>query len=354
MPNHSHDDESTIREMLEIFGLTEKEIDVYLAVLRLGEATTSTIAEKANVSQQAVYTITERLADRGFVRVNSHASPKTISAIPPEESMGRVSSEIGKMTGLLDDLFNEPETQTPELRLVQSRKTAINRLRDAISQARNEIVLAIPERIYPDIESELQDARDRGVLVFLLIQGVSDDKDRFRETADAVRYWNEEGVFLYTVDIQTDNKTSFIGDSDLVSGTHRSGTGVVVSQRHLCNAIHGIFFSTYWASGVELFVTEPYALPRRFEWFRAAVFHAFLHDRSGTELRADIEVQNGETVSGAVTEIRQAFVEPVTSEFYLETALFLETAEGRVSVGGPDSFIEDYEAAVVTLRSADQ
>ena len=156
MSRHGEQTDDMLREELGEFGFSDKEIDVYLTLLSQGEATTGTISDDANVTQQAVYTITDRLEDRGLVRVNDHASPKTIRAIPPEESMTTLTSRIDSITPVLKERFNDTEPQTPELKMVKSQKTAIKRLRDAISKAQREVIVAIPEHIYPEIESELR------------------------------------------------------------------------------------------------------------------------------------------------------------------------------------------------------
>ncbi|SDM01056.1 Sugar-specific transcriptional regulator TrmB [Halogranum gelatinilyticum] len=357
MSQHGEQDDAMLREELGDFGFSDKEIDVYLALLSLGEATTSTISEEADVSQQAVYTITDRLEDRGLVRVNDHASPKTIRAVPPEESMAALSSRIDSITPVLKTRFNDTKPQTPELKMVKSHETALKRLREAISQAQREVIVAIPERIYPEIEQELQAARERDVLVFLLVQDVEDfeeAEERFSGVADVVRCWSENILFMFATDTQSTNpsvhQSALVGDALLLSGTHDVGDGVAVSEKHLAGSIHGMFFSAYWPAGTEVFVTDPDPLPETYDWFRQAVFQARLHLNAGADLLADVETKEGEIVSGKVSQVRQALVDPATNEYTLQTSLFLETDEGEVSVGGQSAILEDYEASSVTLR----
>ncbi|POG53936.1 TrmB family transcriptional regulator [Haloferax marisrubri] len=346
-----------LREELGDFGFSDKEIDVYLALLSLGEAATSAISEAADVSQQAVYTITDRLEDRGLVRVNDHASPKTIRAVPPKESMAALSSRIDSITPVLDSRFNDTKPQTPELKMVKSHETALKRLQEAISQAQREVIVAIPERVYPDIEHELQAARERDVLVFLLVQDVDDPstaRERFSGAADIVRCWTENILFLFATDTQSANpsvhQSALVGDALLLSGTHETGDGVAVSEKHLAGSIHGMFFSAYWPAGTEVFITDPDPLPKTYDWFRQAVFHAMLHKKRGTDIWADIETDDGETISGRVSNISQALIAPTTNEYTLQTSLTLETDEGEMSVGGRNAILENYEAKSVTLR----
>ncbi|EFW94235.1 transcriptional regulator, TrmB [Haladaptatus paucihalophilus DX253] len=338
-----------LTKKLTTFGFSEKEIDAYLALLSHGEATVSTLSEDADVSQQGVYNITERLENRGLVQVNSHASPTTIRAVPPATAMAKLSAEIESITPTLEKRFTESQRQDPEVQMIKSRKTILKRTKNAISQAQNEVILAIPESLYPEVESELKDAIDREAFVLLLISGMNaldEDVRQFEGSADVIHYWEESVPFLYTVDDQT----ALIGKADVVSSEQTDDDAVEVSRSMLTGTVLGTYLGTFWPASTEVFVRDPYPLPRTFDWFRQAVLHAALHMKEGTDLWADIEVENGTMISGPISDIRQGLVTPLSNEFSLETSIVVETDEGEVSVGGPTAFIEDYEAQFVTFR----
>lgn len=343
-------DEAALEEELRVLGLSDTEIATYLALLTRGEATTSTISEDADITQRAIYDIAERLENRGLVRVNDHASPTTIRAVPPKDAIASLSERLESMTPALEDRYNETQPQAPEIQMVKSRQTALKRLRSAISGAQHEVLVAVPQHVYPNIESELRAAVERDVLVLLLlgeVEGLEDSGRQFTGTADVVRCWNERLPFVYAVD----GESAMIGSASVLSSTQTSDETVAVSETGLAGAILGLYLSAYWPAATEVYVTDPCTLPRTFDWFRQATFHAMLHHKAGTDLWADVETDDGDSVSGSVTQVRQAFVEPPTNDFTLETSLYLEMDDGVVSVGGPGSFIEDYVAASVTLRS---
>ncbi|WP_435196292.1 TrmB family transcriptional regulator [Natronomonas sp. EA1] len=342
-------DEVVLEEELRVLGLSDTEIATYLALLSRGEATTSTVSEDAGVTQRAIYDIAERLENRGLVRVNDHASPTTIRAVPPDEAISSLSARLESMTPALDERYNEIQPQAPEIQMVKSRRTALKHLQNSISQATSEIAVAVPEHVFPSIEQELRAAVERGVLVFLLI-GKRDphdgDAQRFAGVADVVRCWSESLPLVYAVD----GESAMVGSANILASTQETEDAVSVSETGLAGAILGLYLSAYWPAATEVFVTEPCSLPRTFAWFRQATLHAVLHQHAGTDLWADVETDDGERITGWVTEVRQALVEPGTNDFTLETSLCLETDDGVVSVGGPGSFIEDYEATSVTLR----
>lgn len=350
---HDRFDGSDLRDELETFGLTGTEIDTFLSVISSGEATTSEISDDADVTQRAVYNIAERLEDRGLVRVNDHASPTTIRALPPEEAIGNLTRRLESITPALEERFNETEPGSPEIRMVKSRSTALKRIRGMISEADHEVTVAIPNSVYSDVEPEVREALDRGALVFLLIGDLDQPErfvDRAASTAHLARYWNESLPFLCTAD----GRSAMIGDSRLLKGAHANHTATFVSEPHLGGSVLGLFLSAYWPTATELYVTDPSSLPETFDWFRTASLNATLHRRAGTELFAEVETGEGITVSGAVEEVRQALVEPSTNSYTLENKLLIETRDGEVSVGGPGAFIEDYEAERITLRPLEE
>lgn len=348
MTRSSGEDEEDLREELSVFGLSDTEIDTYLALLSRGEATTRTVAEDADVTQRAVYGIAERLERRGLVRVKDHASPTTISALPPREAMEDLSARLESITPSLEERFDDPVNQAPEIQMIKSRETALKRLRTAISEAETEAFVAVPKHVYPEIESELRGAADRGVFTFLLLgeNDESDDECDFAGVADVVRYWSANLPFLYIVD----DGSAMIGDPHVLAVPHNDREAVTVSQKHLSGSVLGMFLSAYWPASEIRYVTAPEPLPASFDWFREAVFHAHLHRQEGRDLWADVVTKSGEELSGLVTDVRQAFVEPSTNDYTLETSLYLETDDGEVSFGGPGAFIEDYRAERVALR----
>ncbi|QPV63365.1 TrmB family transcriptional regulator [Halosimplex litoreum] len=346
-------DDGTLRDELNVFGFSDTEIDTYLAILEQGETTVRTVAEAADVTQRAVYNIAERLQDRGLVRVNDHASPTTIRALPPEEAIDALSNRLESITPTLENRFNETEPKTPEIQIIKARETAVKRLRRGISEADHEVLVAVPGHSYEDIEPELRDAVDRGVLVFLLVGGMADidaDELGLDETAAVVRSWSESLPFMYAAD----DEAAMIGHSGILSGTHVDKEAVTVTQDNLAGAIVGLYFGAYWPAATEVHVREPGDLPRTFDWFRHSVLEAVLHRREGAELEAVVRTDEGPEVAGRVSQVRQAFVEPATNDYTLETSLYVETDAGEVSIGGPGSFIEEYEGQTVTLQPVEE
>lgn len=85
------------RHLLE-FGLSEKEANVYLALLELGPSSVQVVAEKAGVNRSTAYALCEALKKRGLV---SEAEQEQRAVFIPE-SPQRLQEQLEKETQELD------------------------------------------------------------------------------------------------------------------------------------------------------------------------------------------------------------------------------------------------------------
>lgn len=70
-------------EALQQIGLTQGEIKVYLALLRLGQTTAGPIVDEAGVTRSKIYDILERLKQKGLVGYIVKEATRYFSAAPP-------------------------------------------------------------------------------------------------------------------------------------------------------------------------------------------------------------------------------------------------------------------------------
>ena len=71
-------------QALRNLGLTEGEIKVYIALIRLGETTTGPLVDESGVSVSKVYVILDRLADKGLVSHIVRQKTKHFKAADPQ------------------------------------------------------------------------------------------------------------------------------------------------------------------------------------------------------------------------------------------------------------------------------
>lgn len=340
----------SLPELLERFGLSDKEVDTYLALLEHGEAKASVIADEADVSKRYVYSVSEELEEKGFVEVKSHIVPTTIKAHSPDKVIEELQADVESIHTGLVDLYTEPEPTTEQIEVVKSKITLIKRIRSLISEASSEIVLSIPANYVEKFADELQAAVDRGVLVVLLITN-DVEPPAMDGLASVARRWEE----VMSTILAIDSERGVFAPAELMLQSETSRQGIVFAQDQLGPLIVGSFFGNYWPVARELYVAEPAPLPETYQTFRQACLHAELHNRNGATLTAKVagrltkSAEDQVVRTGTVTDVSQGLLKPLNNRFPVENSLVIDTGEQEVTVGGQGAFVEDIEADEITL-----
>ena len=349
----------TLHEHLGAFGLSEKEIDAYLAILRAGEATTGEVSRAADVSQGYVYELADALTERGLVTIDEAASPTVLRARPPDEALGSLNTRLDELRDGVDTLYTASADDGTAVEIVHSRATVRKRIERYLADAEREAFLVLPTPEVTHLRDALTTARRRGVFVYLL---AVDPLDTAADTewaacADVVRTWDATPA----VTVLVDERQGVLGSHSILSGRHGDDYALAFTQREVAGGFLGNVVANYWPMGEERYVSGPDPLPATYDHLRTAVTNAALHRVAGRELLADATLRDTETGAERrhervpVVGVRQNLVGEATNDFPMENSLVFETPEGRVAAGnaggslGP--FYEAYVAESVTLHS---
>ncbi|NGM69572.1 TrmB family transcriptional regulator [Natronolimnobius sp. AArcel1] len=351
-------DSEGLAGLLEQFGLSEKEIDTYLAILDHGASKASTIADAANVSKRYVYSISEELEERGFVEVDDHAVPTVIRPIDPGTVVDRLTTSVEAMEPELRSRYTTTDQPAEEFEVIKARQTVHKRIKQLLSDARTEVTLSVPASVLPEIQPTLERTANRGVLVLLLV-GVADgdhvDLESLAGTASAVRTWDALVPTMLTVDRQH----GLLAPSQLLTTSTSDTKAISLSQEQLAPVLAGSFLANYWPVAEEQHIAAAADLPATYDGFRHAVFQLALHRAIDTDLEVTVTgepVGNRDlpsTLTGTVTDVRQSLVRPATSTVPIENAFELEVDGEQYTIGGSGAFLEDFEADSVTISQVE-
>ena len=343
-------DDATLRAHLRRFGLSEKEVDTYLTLLEHGEATASTIADVAGVSKRYVYSVSETLENRGFVAVADHAVPTTIRALPPDEVVDELVRDAEAIRPALSARHTQTEPSDEQFEMVKSRVTVLKRVRSFIAEADTELALSVPAELLDEVDDELRAARDRGVLVLLLVSGTTELSRETTSLASVTRVWSEQMPTMLTAD----HRVGVVAPIGMLSSAHSDTQAIVFAQEHLGPVVVASFFGNYWPVAHEVSVADPAELPATYENFRHAVFQATLWLRAEYELSVELQgrtATDGEPVelTARIVAATQGLVEPTNNSFPVEHSLTVESGGETYTLGGYGAFLETIEADRVRL-----
>lgn len=93
-----------LKLVLQDFGLTENEVQIYLILLRLGSASASEITQKSKIHRINVYDILERLQEKGLVSYVIMGKRKHYEAVDPKKILEIEEERKKKIEQILPEL----------------------------------------------------------------------------------------------------------------------------------------------------------------------------------------------------------------------------------------------------------
>lgn len=131
-----------IKETLKEFGLTDNESEVYLILLKSGNLTSSQITDKAKIHRMNVYSIIERLQEKGLVsfvligkrKYYEASNPKTILKLE-EEKKKRIESIIPELTSQINT--SKPTQEA----LIYKDKKGIKAVLEEVTNSETEVYI---------------------------------------------------------------------------------------------------------------------------------------------------------------------------------------------------------------------
>lgn len=145
-----------MREILRKLDLSEKEIDVCLAIFQLGKGSVSALSRQAKVKRPTTYLILDKLAKQGLVTIDNSSHKQTFIAQPPSKLLDIIEAKrlrlakeeklIKQALPLLKSISNRDVTM-PEIRYFEGKEAVWNIVEDLI-KARSEAWLIVPGKIY--------------------------------------------------------------------------------------------------------------------------------------------------------------------------------------------------------------
>jgi HTH-type transcriptional regulator, sugar sensing transcriptional regulator len=126
-----------IKKVLQDFGLTENEADIYLVLLKLGSATASEILEKTSVHRINLYDILERLQEKGFVSFVILGKRKAYEAINPEKFIEIEKEKQENLKKIMPELSSYQRlSKSPQEATIFKDKKGIRNILDEIANSK--------------------------------------------------------------------------------------------------------------------------------------------------------------------------------------------------------------------------
>lgn len=341
-------DVERLTDELQELGFTEYQSRAYVAAVVLGDARPSKIVEESGVPQARIYDVIDDLSEAGLVEVHEKSGGKTVSAPAPdvvldayrERHVGEFTETIERVSNELEKTHEREQTTAGSVSVLSHDESANRHMRRAIEQAEWWIALSLTPERYEDLESEIDDAIERGVTVRLVVTtsefgesvaGNEYPEDllvRSRQLSDLL-VATDRSYGVYSGEIPTNDERSY----------H------VVTNQNLVLQFQQ-YYEQIWTSSRS--VQEPHSLPRRYldPWRAILDLQSEIDNDESLEARA-VGHETGSRVGGTWTGsvVDYELEGPIDADYKVsipvKATLLLDVDGERVSVGGWKATVED-------------
>jgi len=351
-----------LRETLQEAGLSPYQAAAYVAVLELGTASATEVADHGDVPAPRIYDVLASLEQADYVETYEQESLH-VRAHGPAEMLDDLRSRADRLQSAaeeVEDRWEQPELDDNAVSVVQQFQTILDRARLFVRNAEHRIQLSVTPEHFEALRPALVEADERGVHVRASVHTWPDepapDPGLVEDACREARYRTLPAPFVALVDRQ---KTCFTHHPDSFDRY-----GIVVNDRTHAYVFHWYFLTCLWEPWETMYAIEDEGLPREYIDIRYCVRDLRPLLDAGETLRAIVEGYDLETgerrdVAGRVVDAMYA-PDPSENEVGAvlqlggQVTLLLETDEGEIQVGGWGSVVEDVEATRIAVARAER
>ncbi|MCK5332376.1 hypothetical protein KAJ41_00745 [Candidatus Parcubacteria bacterium] len=96
-----------MQQILQQLNFSKKEADIYLAILKMGSAPISSIAQKAKIKRSNAYAIIENLKEKGLISLSEDKGKQTVIAQNPEKLLKLIELEKQTINEQEDEIISQ-------------------------------------------------------------------------------------------------------------------------------------------------------------------------------------------------------------------------------------------------------
>ncbi|MFC7068484.1 TrmB family transcriptional regulator [Halobaculum lipolyticum] len=344
-------------ETLEAAGLSPYQAAAYVALLDLGTASATDVADASGVPAPRIYDVLRSLEELAYIETYEEGSLRARAHSPSgvlEDLRGR-ATRLEAAAEEVEDRWEQPELEAGGASIVTRFRTVIERAESFIEDATHQILLSTTTRNLRRLAPALREATDRGVSVRVSVH-TADGEDRpdpelFDGLCLEARHRPLPAPFVALADRR---QASFAHHPDSYDRY-----GVLVNDRTHTYVFYWYFLTCLWEPWEVVYDAAGDGLPREYLDVRHLVRDLRAVDWASDPVRVRVEGHDtgtGEerTVEGTVVDVRVPFASDASTGFELagQVTLDLDVGGEHVSVGGWGAIVEDIEGTRLTVTEA--
>ncbi|QCC48592.1 TrmB family transcriptional regulator [Halobellus limi] len=347
-------DTESLVETLKTAGLSPYQADAYVALLDLGTAPATDVADASDVPAPRIYDVLRSLEDRGYIETFEQASLRARAHSPSTvlEDLTERADRLERAAQEVEKRWEQPELEAGDASIVTRFQTVISRAKSFIASASHQVLLSTTIENFEQLRPALQDAMDRGVSVRVSVhtsdEAVSLDADRFAGLCTEVHHRPLPAPFVALADRR---RACFAHHPDSYDRY-----GVLVNDRTHTYVFYWYFLTCLWEPWERVYQARDDGYP--IEYFDVRHLVRDLRDVDWEDDPVRLRVEGYDTntgeechLEGTITDVRVPFDAEAATGFELagQVTVDLDVDGEHVSVGGWGAIIEDVEGTRLTV-----
>jgi len=341
-------------ETLESAGLSPYEAQAYVALLDLGTASATDIADASDVPAPRIYDVLGSLEDREYVETfeqpSLHARAHTTSEVV--EDLNQRASRLERAADEITERWERPELSAGGASIVTRFQTVLERAETIVEESNYLVLLSTTAEHLARLEPALRDATDRGISVRVSVHtgdGPRPDAIDFEGLCTEARHRPLPAPFVV------------IGDRRRASFAHHPGSydryGVLMNDRTHAYVFYWYFLTNLWEPWEVVYDAASGEYPIEYFDIRRLVQDLRKAGWTGTE-PVRVRVEGFDTDSGRERRIEGTVIDirtPYDGDggrrpgLVGQVTIDLDVDGKRVSVGGWGAILEDIEGTKITV-----
>ena len=233
----------SVKKNLEEVGFDEKEIQVYLSLLRIGETTATKISRETKIERTLVYYIIEKLINRGLVSFKLKNNVKYYSASNPEKILEEIREKEKSFLKVLPFLEKiRKQAYEEDVRVDIYKETAGLKavMNDMFKRAREFLILGEQRQIqkhYPIIYQQyLRRLKDHKIKEKVII----------REDLRGKIWKSKNSEFRYiSKDLLSPTTTLIYDDKILITIWEKPMFNILITSKKVADSFRS-YFTHFW------------------------------------------------------------------------------------------------------------
>lgn len=354
-------DTEELLETLQAADLSFYQANAYLALLELGTASATEVADASEVPDARIYDVLRDLDDLGYVELYEQETFQARATDPEtivDELTGRASA-LEDAAEEIEDRYERPTLDTQTVSIVKRFDTVIEAARSFVRDAEIQVHATLTRDQFETLREDLADAYDRGVTVNVTLLGRDDgptlDDADYEDTVSAVRRIHGPSPFIVTSDLR---RTAFAPNPAAIEEY-----GLILQNRSFTYVFFWHLLLFAWLPSPSVYA-EDAATPKRYADIRQFLLEHRQLLRENATVTVEvagrhIEDNRDVTVSGPIVDTDHGSAAPgsLSSDVLslTGTATFVvDDGDDRHTVGGWGATYEDIEARCITVTGVEE